>query len=97
MVAAVTRRCRFCGGTYWVEKIADHEALCSARPRKLSLKEAVEAVLRSEPAAATNSALLVRRVWELKDGYRTPEPGRDLADPWSIVRQRYAVRKGERR
>jgi hypothetical protein len=99
VLSELVRRCRFCDALYAVDRIADHEAICSSRPKRLTIQSAVERVLQSEPDVARNHALLVRKVWELRDGYRTPEPtpplvvNGKLSDPWSIIRTAFEINR----
>lgn len=81
-----TARCHFCGGTYYLDKLAVHEAICSLRPKRLTVMGAIRLAIRSHPEASSNSALLVRLVWEIRDGYRTEPPRGKLTDPISIAR-----------
>jgi hypothetical protein len=82
----LTARCSFCGSLYYVEKLAVHEGICSSRPSRLTVARAVRVAIGSHPEASTNGALLVRLVWEIKDGYRTdPVRGR-LTEPVLIVK-----------
>ena len=59
-----TERCLFCKSRYYVDKLKAHEAICSLRPRRLTVEETVKIAVESYPAANTNKALLVRLVWE---------------------------------
>jgi hypothetical protein len=34
-----TSKCFFCGASYYTEKLASHEFICSMRPRRLKLDE----------------------------------------------------------
>jgi hypothetical protein len=70
---------------YYLEKLRDHEAVCSSRPRRLTVGEAVRIAVESNPAASTNTALLVRLVWQIKDGYCSEPPRDRLTDPESII------------
>jgi hypothetical protein len=82
-----TERCHFCRSIYYLEKLRDHEALCSSRPSRLTVKEAVRIAVESNHAASTNMALLVRLVWQIKDGYWSDPPRDRLTDPGSIVKE----------
>ncbi len=82
-----TERCHFCRSIYYLEKLRDHEAICSSRPSRLTVKEAVRIAVESNPAASTNTALLVRLVWQIKDGYCSEPPRDRLSDPESIIRE----------
>ena len=54
--------------------------------RRLTVGQAVKIAVESHPAAYTNGALLVRLVWQNKDGYRSEPPRDRLTDPESIIR-----------
>ena len=82
-----TERCLFCKSQYYVDKLNSHEAICSMRPLKLTVGEAIRIALESHPAASTNTALLVRLVWQIKDGYLSEHPRDRLTDPESIVKE----------
>jgi hypothetical protein len=82
-----TGRCHFCRSLYYLEKLRDHEAACSARPRRLTVGEAVRIAVETNQAASTNTALLVRLVWQIKDGYCSEPPRDRLTDPESIIRE----------
>jgi hypothetical protein len=93
-----TAKCHFCGGLYYRWKLTFHERICSSRPDRLTVGRAVRIAVASHPEASTNTALLVRLVWEIKDGYRT-EPARGrLTEPLSIVKalSRLGERQGAR-
>lgn len=77
--------CHFCGGRYYVWKLAVHEEICSSRPKRLTVEDAVAIAIRSHPEASTNCSLLVRLVWEIRDGYRTAPSRERLTEPTSIV------------
>lgn len=88
-----TGRCSFCGGVYYTQKLAVHESICSARPRKLTVAKAVRIVIELHPEASKDRALLVRLVWQIADGYRTEFPLTRLTDPRLILtRARSATR-----
>ena len=87
MFYGATERCHFCGSIYYLEKLRGHEAICSSRPSRLTVKEAVRIAVQSNPAASTNTALLVRLVWQIKDEYWSEPPRRRLTDPDSITRE----------
>jgi hypothetical protein len=82
-----TERCNFCRSMYYLDKLREHEATCSARPRRLTTGEAVGIAVGSNHAASTNTALLVRLVWQIKDGYWSEPPRDRLTDPESIVKE----------
>ena len=82
-----TERCLFCKSQYYVDKLNAHEAICSMRPRKLTVGKAIRIALESYPAASTNRALLVRLVWRVRDGYSSEQPRSRLTDPESIIRE----------
>ena len=82
-----TERCLFCKSQYYADKLNSHEAICSMRPRKLTVAEAIRIALESHPAASTNRALLVRLVWRINDGYFSEPPRGRLTDPESIIRE----------
>src|ERR1035441_8087730 len=82
-----TGRCHFCKSMYYLEKLHEHEAACSARPRRLTVGEAVRIAVESNHAASTNTALLVRPRWQSKDGYCSEPPRDRLTDPESIIRE----------
>ena len=82
-----TGRCHFCRSMYYLEKLRDHEAACSSRPRRLTVGEAVRIAVETNQAASTNTALLVRLVWQIKDGYWSEPPRGRLTDPDSITRE----------
>jgi len=82
-----TERCLFCKSQYYVDKLIAHEAICSLRPRRLTVEEAVKIAVESYPAALTNRALLVRLVWQIRDGYWSEPPRGRLTDPDSITRE----------
>ena len=86
MSSGPTARCLFCGALYYLQKLPVHEAICSSRPKRMTVREAVEIAIRSHPVASTNSALLVRLVWQIRDGYRAEPPRGRLTDPRSIAR-----------
>ena len=81
-----TGRCHFCGGVYYLWKLKIHERICSSRPDRLTVGRAVRIAVDRHPEASTNTALLVRLVWEIKDGYRTEPANGRLTEPLSIVR-----------
>jgi len=82
---------------YYLEKLRDHEAVCSSRPRRLTVGEAVRIAVESNPAASTNTALLVRLVWQIKDGYCSEPPRGRLTDPGSIIRELLQLSASARR
>ena len=88
MSFGTTAKCFFCGGVYYVEKLASHEFVCSMRPRRLTVRRAVAMAVESRPGAAKDRALLVRLVWQIRDAYRTEQPFVHLTDPRLI----FAVR-----
>ena len=94
MFYAPTERCLFCKSRYYVDKLNSHEAICSMRPRKLTVGEAIRIALESHPAASTNRALLVRLVWRVRDGYFSEPPRGRLTDPESVSREFHQLRKG---
>ena len=81
-----TGRCFFCGAVYYVEKLSSHEIICSMRPKRLTVRKAVEIVVESYPVASRDKALLVRLVWQIRDAYRTEQPFAHLTDPKLILR-----------
>ena len=88
-----TARCFFCGTFYYVEKLASHEIICSMRPRRLTVRKAVEIAVASRPGSSKDSALLVRLVWQIRDAYRTDQPLARLTDPRLIFRASLRRRK----
>jgi hypothetical protein len=88
-----TSKCFFCGAVYYTEKLAPHEFICSMRPRRLTVRKAVEMVVASCPEASRDLALLVRLVWQLRDAYRTEQPFARLTDPRLIIRTSLQGRK----
>lgn len=89
-----TERCMFCKSRYYLEKLREHEALCSSRPGRFTVRDAVRIAIDSNPAASTNRALLVMLVWRLKDGYCCNGAPRDrLTDPERITRELRRLRK----
>jgi hypothetical protein len=80
-----TERCLFCRSRYYADKLRDHVAICSMKPRNLTVRRTVEIALEANPAASTNRALLVRLVWQIKDGYSTEHPRTRLTDPSCIL------------
>ena len=88
-----TGRCSFCGGVYYLQKLAIHESICSMRPRRLTIAKAVATAIRLRPEASKDRALLVRLVLGLVDGYVTEAPRDKLNDPRLILaRARVAMR-----
>lgn len=57
---------------------------------------AVRIAIESHPEASRNSALLVRLVWQIRDGYRTEPTQARLTDPGSIVRALFLFRRAFR-
>jgi|GEM_PF-1732399 hypothetical protein len=82
-----TERCLFCKSRYYVDKLKTHKAICSLRPRRLTVEETVKIAVEAYPAANTNKALLVRLVWKIRDGYFSEHPRDRLTDPESIVKE----------
>ena len=76
-----TSKCFFCGASYYAEKLASHEFVCSMRPRKLSVQKAIQMAIAYRPESSKDPALLVRLVWQLRDAYRTEQPFARLTDP----------------
>ena len=91
-----TARCFFCGGVYYVEKLASHEFICSMRPKLLTVMKAVEMARESHPEASADFALLVRLVWQIRDAYRTEQPSARLTDPRLIFRASLRRKKKRR-
>ena len=91
-----TARCFFCGRFYYVEKLGSHEPICSMRPRRLTVRRAVEMAVESHPAASRDRGLLVRLVWQLRDAYRTEQPFVHLTDPRLIFRASLQGRRKQR-
>lgn len=81
-----TAKCFFCGGVYYVEKLASHEFICSMRPGRLTVMKAADMACKSHPEASADFALLVRLVWQIRDAYRTEQPLARLTDPRLIFR-----------
>lgn len=93
-----TERCIFCGDVYYLQKIADHESICSMRPpRRLTIVKAVRVAVDSHPAALRDGALLVRLVWRVKDGYFTELPLRHLTEPRLILATMKRIRRKGRK
>jgi hypothetical protein len=88
-----TAKCHFCGGLYYRWKLTVHERICSSRPERLTVGRAVRIAIGSRPEAETNTALLVRLVWEIKDGYHTDLSRGRLTEPVSIVNALERFRK----
>ena len=80
-----TERCNFCGNVYLLWKLVDHESICSLRPKKLTIAEAVRIVTKSHPSASKDRDLLLRLVWQILDGYRTAPPMTKLTDPRLVL------------
>lgn len=91
-----TARCFFCGRFYYIEKLGAHEPICSMRPRRLTVRRAVEMAVESHPAASRDRALLVRLVWQIRDAYRTEQPIARLTDPRLIFRASLQRRRKQR-
>jgi hypothetical protein len=91
-----TSKCFFCGAFYYTEKLASHEFVCSMRPRRLTVRKAVEMAVVSRPEASTDLSLLVRLVWQLRDAYRTERPFARLTDPRLIFGASIPGRKKQR-
>jgi hypothetical protein len=87
MLSEPTGRCHFCRSMYYLDKLREHEATCSTRPQRLTTGEAVRIAVGSNHAALTNTALLVRLVCQIKDGYWSEPPRDRLTDPESIVKE----------
>ena len=81
-----TGKCTFCGGVYYLQKLAEHELICSMRPKRLTLAKAVRTVIDQHPEASTDMAQLVRLVWQVVDGYLTEPPRARLTDPRLVMR-----------
>lgn len=88
-----TARCFFCGAVYYVEKLPSHEIICSMRPKRLTVRKAVEMAVAARPGASKDRALLVRLVWHIRDAYRTEQPFAHLTDPKLILRVPLSRRK----
>jgi hypothetical protein len=88
-----TERCLFCKSRYYEDKLRDHVAICSMRPRNLTVRRTVKIALEANPAASTNRALLVRLVWQIRDAYMTDHPLRRLTDPERITGELRRLRK----
>jgi hypothetical protein len=82
-----TERCLFCKSRYYADKLRDHVAVCSMKPRNLTVRRTVRIALEASPAASTNRALLVRLVWQIRDGYLTNHPLGRLTDPECVMRE----------
>ena len=80
-----TARCHFCGGLYYLHKLIVHEGICASRPKRLTIVGAVKLAIGSHPEASSNTALLVRLVWQIIDGYYTEPPRARLTDPGLIL------------
>lgn len=85
MSFGTTGKCFFCGGVYYVEKLASHEFVCSMRPRRPTVREAVAMAVEARRGVANDRVLLVRLVWQIRDAYRTEEPFVHLTDPRLIL------------
>ena len=92
-----TGKCTFCGGVYYLQKLAVHESICSLRPRRLSVLKAVRIVIGMHPQASKDRALLVRLVWQVMDGYFTEPPSKRLTEPRLILRAARRIRREKRR
>ena len=88
-----TERCLFCKSQYYVDKLRDHVAVCSMKPRNLTVRRTVRIALEANPAASTNRALLVRLVWQIRDAYPTDNPMERLTDPERIIRELRRLRR----
>jgi hypothetical protein len=88
-----TERCLFCRSRYYVDKLRDHVAVCSMKPRNLTVRRTVKIALEANPAASTNRALLVRLVWQIRDGYLTNHPLVRLTDPERAMRELRRLKK----
>ena len=80
-----TSKCFFCGAFYYTEKLASHEFICSMRPRKLTVRTAIQMAIAYKPQSSKDLALLVRLVWQLRDAYRTEQPFAPLTDPALVL------------
>ena len=80
-----TSKCFFCGASYYMEKLASHEFICSMRPRNLTVERAIQMAIAYKPESSRDLALLVRLVWQLRDAYRTEQPFARLTDPRLIL------------
>ena len=80
-----TSKCFFCGASYYMEKLASHEFICSMRPRNLTVQRAIKTAIAYKPESSRDPALLVRLVWQLRDAYRTEQPFARLTDPRLIL------------
>ena len=81
-----TSKCFFCGASYYTEKLASHEFICSMRPRNLTLQRAIQMAIAYKPESSKDPALLVRLVWQFRDAYRTEQPFARLTDPRLILK-----------
>ena len=81
-----TSKCFFCSASYYTEKLASHEFICSMRPRNLTVHRAIQMAIAYKPESSKDPALLVRLVWQLRDAYRTEQPFARLTDPRLILR-----------
>ena len=88
-----TERCLFCKSRYYVDKLRDHVAVCSMKPKDLTVRRTVKIALEANPAASTNGALLVRLVWQIRDAYLTDSPLGRLTDPESVMQELRRLRK----
>jgi hypothetical protein len=88
-----TERCLFCKSRYYVDKLRDHVAVCSMKPKDLTVQRTVKIALEANPAASTNGALLVRLVWQIRDAYLTDSPLGRLTDPECIMQELRRLRK----
>ena len=91
-----TSKCFFCGASYYTEKLASHEFICSMRPRKLTVQKAIQMAIVYKPESSKDPALLVRLVWQLRDAYRTEQPFARLTDPRLILRESLQRRRKQR-
>ena len=88
-----TGKCSFCGGVYYLQKLAVHESICSARPRRLTVARAVRLAVELHPGASKDRALLIRLVWQIVDGYFTEPPRGRLTDPRLILARARSARR----
>ncbi|MDV3292653.1 MAG: hypothetical protein LYZ70_00095 [Nitrososphaerales archaeon] len=91
-----TERCSFCGGLYYVQKLAVHEGICSSRPKRLTVGRAVRLAIKSHPEASRNRALLVRLVWQIRDRYRAGPARMRLTEPGRVLRALSLYRRARR-
>ena len=91
-----TSKCFFCGASYYTEKLASHEFICSMRPQRITVKRAIQMAIAYKPESSKDLALLVRLVWQLRDAYRTEQPFARLTDPRLIFRASLQGRRKQR-